>query len=36
MCHPQLGRILRWKTEMTAQEQSEFLAVAGETLKELG
>jgi len=36
MCSPQPERVFRWKTEMTEQEQSEFLAVAGDTLKELG
>jgi len=36
MSCPQPGRVFRWKTEMPAQEQSEFAAVAGETLQELG
>jgi hypothetical protein len=36
MSCPQPGRVSRWKTKMTAQEHSEFLAVAGGTLKELG
>jgi len=36
MSSPQPERVFRWKTEMTAQEQAEFLAVAGELLSELG
>jgi len=36
MSPPEPERILRWKKEMTASEQGEFLAVAGGTLAELG